>query len=137
MKVAFVGWSFYCILCLSAEEDMDHILLSCNIALSFWSHFFEMLGFPLAPHKDLSEIIKVFLLHPPFRDKGNILWHVWGVWFVVRDLLGERNDGVFRGVEKDLSDVWSHARFYVFSLSFWRMVMKSFYNYSLDLILHS
>ena len=48
--------------------------------------------------------------------------------------LGERNDRVFRGRERNPNEVWSLARFHV---SLWALVLKAFCNYSLSNILLS
>lgn len=68
--------------------------------------------FLLARHKDTSVMIKEFLLHPSFCEKGQFFlcfgvcitfWVLWGKW----------NNRVFRGLERDPSDVWSLVRYYV------------------------
>ena len=57
-------------------------------------------------------MIEEFLLYLLFRENGHFLRLV-GTCALLWDLWGERNNRVFRGLEKDLSDVWSLARFYV------------------------
>lgn len=53
-----------------------------------------------------------------------ILWVVWG----------QRNNKVFRGVERDTCEIWSLVRYHV---SLWASISKAFCNNSLGVILHS
>lgn len=56
-------------------------------------------------------MIGEFLLHPPFREKGQFL-RLTGVCAILRDL-GVRNNHVFRGLERDPSELWSLVKFHV------------------------
>lgn len=73
-----------------------------------------------AHQRDIRLMIEQFLLHPPFKEKS----HLWfqEVCALLWDW-GERNNRVFRGVDRDPNEVWSLVRFHV---SLWASVSKTF-----------
>ena len=87
----------------------------------------------LTRQKDVRLMIREYLLHLPFKEKGRfLLWAdvcavLWGLW-------GERKNRVFRGVERDPREVWSLVRFHV---SLWSSVSKTFCKYAVSNIILS
>ncbi|TYK23653.1 SIL1 [Cucumis melo var. makuwa] len=59
--------------------------------------------------REVHLVIGEFLLRLPLREKGCFLWCV-GVCAVIWNLWGERNNRVFRGVEREPCEVWSLVR---------------------------
>lgn len=66
-----------------------------------------------------------------FSREGEIFMASQGVHFVVGSL-GERNNWIFKGLDRESFDVWSLLRFHV---SFWASVTNIVYNYSQSLLL--
>ena len=78
-----------------------------------WTSFFQVFGMMSACHRDVSAMIEEFLLNSPFGERGWFLWLV-SVYVVLWVLWGERNNRVFRGVERDPRDLWALLHFPVF-----------------------
>lgn len=68
-KMPLLVGSFCCILCQTVEEDLDHVLWSCDFAV-LSGLFFHVFGFQVRSFRDCRDMIKEFFLHPPFCDKG-------------------------------------------------------------------
>lgn len=66
----------------------------------------------IAGQTDVREAIGESLLHLPFSKKSHFLWFA-GMCALLWDVYGGRNNKVFRGLEKDHSEVWSLVRFHV------------------------
>lgn len=55
-------------------------------------------------------MMEEFLFHPPFRERSFVGFaRVWNVF----EKFGERDNRMFRGLDKDPSEVWSLVRFRV------------------------
>lgn len=80
-----------------------------------------MFGFLLARQRDANAMIEKFLLNPLHGEKGCFLWFT-GVCAILSVLWGERNSRIFRGVDKDPSEVWSLVHSHV---SLWASVLKN------------
>lgn len=82
--------------------------------------------------KGLRRGVKWVMGNNRLRDKGRFLWQscffatLWGIWL-------ERNNRMFRGVERSLESVWNLIRFNM-SLGGSVFVFKSFCNYQLGII---
>lgn len=57
-------------------------------------------------------MIGEFLFRLPLRGKGRFLWLV-ELCAIMQNLWGERNNSMFRGLDKQSSDVWALIRFHV------------------------
>ena len=80
---------------------MHHYLLKTNASCQdFPRLFLQEFDVSIVGQRDIRATIEEFILHPPFREKGRFLW-LAGVWVVVWDIWGKRNDTVFRGRDRD------------------------------------
>ena len=120
-------------MCRKAEEDLDHLLRHCEWASRMWVDFLHTFGLSYARHRDVSGMIEEFLFNPPCGERGRFLWHacvcaiLWASWV-------ERSRTVFRGVEGGSGEIWLVIRYHV---SLWALILETFCNYPLDMILYS
>lgn len=103
---------FYYILCRKAEEDLDHLIWDCQNARAVRSYFLQEFDVRIVGQKDVCAIVREFLLHSPFREKGWFLWFA-GVCAMLWDIWRERNNRVFCGRDRDPYEVQSLVRFHV------------------------
>lgn len=88
------------------REDLDHFLWRCDFAYSIWNIFFKAFGVSIAYclFRGTRDIIEEFLLHPPFREKGQFLW-LARICAIMCNLWGKMYNRVFEGLERELEDV--------------------------------
>ncbi|KAL4179332.1 hypothetical protein AMTRI_Chr13g86770 [Amborella trichopoda] len=84
-----------CIMCLSEEETVTHLLLHCYFAYSIWSQTTQLFGLSwVLPHSVQALLLLSF--EDSFRKSGKILWKA-SVATILCHIWGERNSKIFRG----------------------------------------
>lgn len=83
----------------------------------------QTLGFMLTCHRDTSEMIRVFVLHPLLAKRID----VYGLsrCVILGDIRNQKNNRVFRCLESGPSNLWSLIRF---CISLWASTSKNFCN---------
>lgn len=89
VRLSFFIGSLCCILCKIAMEVLNHLLWSCDYAMTVWTCLFQSLCISVAQARVCSFMIEL-LLHPP-KQKGSVFVNSWHLCFVM-GLCGWRNN---------------------------------------------
>lgn len=114
------GGLLCCLLCQMAKEDLDHPFWDFHFVRLVWCSFLLEFGVNFVCLRSVRVTIEEFLLHPPFSEKGGLLWRTR----VCTILWGERNVTVFRGKERGIVRFgrWLNLGC-LFGFRFWRSVV--------------
>lgn len=99
--ISFSPNEFVCALCLSADEDINHLFFDCPVAIMVWGHVGSWIGYKI---NVLGPSWKFFLEWNAFfkslSNNGNIniIWFVWRIW-------KSRNDVIFNEAKCDLNNI--------------------------------
>lgn len=97
---------FCCILRRKAEKTLITFFGVVILLILFGTFSSRRLAcrLPIACCRGTRDIIKEFLLHPPFREKGQFLW-LARICAIMCNLWGKMYNRVFEGLERELEDV--------------------------------
>ncbi|WMV13364.1 hypothetical protein MTR67_006749 [Solanum verrucosum] len=103
----------WCYLCKELCENVDHILLHCNLATRLWEDIFRWFGFSWIMPRIVKELMLSWKSRA--RRRRHKIWSVtpfaltWDIWI-------ERNGRAFEGVEMSLAQLSSSLQSLIF---FW------------------
>lgn len=107
-NIIIAGQDSQCVFCNEAEEDSNHLLVSCKFAWEVWSSCYRWWGIQSVIPNDCCEHFEqhFYQVNCTKKDGWMLIWCtcIWSIWLM-------RNDIIFKNAESDLLKVMEAIKF--------------------------